>query len=120
MPFINLSGRASKMTHYNTILNYTGNNGAMPLLYSIRDGIPYAFDGLLLVIFIIIFASQYFLIKNRTGRAKVLISLLSSSFMMIILSMMLALSQLVTYKSVILYAFLTIISFILFILSDNT
>lgn len=102
-----------------TISDYPSQNGAIPLLFSIRDCIPLAFDGLLLVIFIILFASQYFLIKNRTGRAKILIALLSSSFIMIILSILLALTQLVTFMSVILYSFICIVVFILFIISDN-
>jgi hypothetical protein len=103
-----------------TITDYPTGNGAMPLLYSIRDCIPLAFDGLLLAIFLILFAGQYFLIKSRTGKAKVLIALLSSSFFMIILSMMLALSQLVSYLSVLLYAFITIVCFIVFVVSDNS
>lgn len=108
------------MTNYKTITDYPSSNGVMPLLYSIRDAIPFAFDGLLLAIFLILFAGQYYLIKNRTGRAKILIALLSSSFVMIVLSMLLALGQLVTYLSVIFYAFITIIVFILFQLSDNS
>lgn len=105
---------------YCTIQNYPNSTGAMPLLNSIRDGIPFAFDGLLFVIFLIVFAGQYFLIKNRTGRAKILIALLSSSMVSIVLSLLLALSQLVTFISVIFYAFLTIVVFILFLLSDNS
>ena len=103
-----------------TITDYSSDNGAMPLLYSIRDCIPLAFDGLLFAIFLILFAGQYFIIKNRTGRAKILIALLSSSFIMIILSILLALAQLVTYLTVIFYAFLTIIIFILFEFSDKS
>jgi hypothetical protein len=104
----------------NTITDYSSSNGAMPLLYSIRDCVPFAFPALLLVIFLILFAGEYYLIKNRTGRAKVLIALLSSSFVMIILSMLLALAQLVTFLSVLFYAFLCIVVFILFKVSDNS
>lgn len=103
----------------NTISNYPTSDGALPLLYSIRDCIPGSFDVVLLGIFVILFFSQYFLIKSRTGRAKVLIALLSSSFVMITLSMLLALAQLVKYWSVLLYAFITIIVFILLLTSDN-
>jgi hypothetical protein len=103
-----------------TITDYPANNGAMPLLYSIRDCIPYAFTGLLLAIFLILFAAQYFLIKNKTGRAKILIALLSSSFFLVILSLMAALGQLVTFKNVLFYAFLCIVAFILLLLSDNS
>jgi hypothetical protein len=103
-----------------TISDYASSNGAMPLLYSIRDCVPLAFSGLLIAIFLILFAGQYFLIKGRTGRAKILIALLSSSFVMIVLSLMLALAQLVTYISVVFYAFVCIIVFILFQLSDNS
>lgn len=101
-----------------TISDYS-DSGSMSLWYSIRDCIPYAFEALLFGIFLILFAGQYFLIKNRTGRAKILIALLSSGFILIPLSMLLALSQLVTYASVIFYSFLTIIVFILFLLSDK-
>jgi len=104
---------------YNTILNYTQNNGAMPLLYSVRDAVPFAFDSLLFCIFLILFAGQYFLIKARTGRAKILIALLSSSFFMVVLSMFAALSSLVSYTDVIFYSFICIIVFILFSLTDS-
>lgn len=104
----------------NTITDYPTANGAMPLLYSIKDCIPYSFEGLLIVIFLVLFAGNYYLIKNKTGRAKILIALLSSSFMMIPLSMMLALSQLVTFTTVMFWAFLCIIIFILFLISDNS
>jgi len=103
-----------------TISDYPDAGGAMPLFYSIRDCIPMGFDILLFCIFIILFAGNYFLIKNKTGRAKILIALLSSSFMMVVLSMMLALAQLVTFKSVLLYGFITIVVFIMFSVSDNT
>ena len=91
----------------------------MPLLYSIRDAVPYSFSALLLVIFLVLFAGQYFLIKNRTGRAKILIALLSSSFFMIFLSMFLALASLVTFMTVLFYAFVCIVIFIMFLLSDR-
>lgn len=101
-----------------TILNYTSNDGAMPMLYSIRDCIPLAFSSLLFAIFIILFASSYFLVKARTGKAKILIALVSSSFVSVILSLFLAMSQLVTFKTVIFYAFLCICSYILLEVSD--
>lgn len=104
----------------NTILDYPNSNGAMPLLYSIRDCIPYSFNALLFIIFIILFAGQYYLIKNRTGRAKILVALLSSSFVMVVLSLFLALSQLVQYITAIFYGFICIIVFILFQVSDNS
>lgn len=106
-------------TFYATISDYNGTaNGAMPLFFSIRDGIPFAFQGLLLAIFLVLFAGNYFLIKAKTGRAKILIALLSSSFMLIVLSMMLALAQLVTYVTVLFWAFLCIVALILFLVSD--
>src|SRR3989304_5823929 len=93
----------------NTILDYPDANGAMPLLFSIRDCVPFAFEGLLLAIFFILFAGNYFLIKNKTGRAKILTAILSASFMMIVLSMMLALAQLVTFTTVMFWTFFCII-----------
>jgi hypothetical protein len=105
---------------YKLITDYPTGTGAMPLLYSIRDGVPLAFSALLFILFVILFAGNYFLIKNRTGRAKMLIALMASSFFTLVLSMLLALAQLVTFVSVLFYAFLTIVVFILFILSDNT
>jgi len=103
-----------------TIGDYASSNGAMPLLYSIRDCIPLAFEGLLLIIFMVLFSGQYFLIKHRTGRAKILIALLSSSFFMVISSMFLALAQLITFNTVLLYAFICIIVFILLSVSDDS
>jgi hypothetical protein len=105
--------------YYNLSTDYPGSDGAMPMLYAIRDGIPFAFSGLLLIIFIVLFAGNYFLIKSRTGRAKILIALISSSFLMLILSMFLALSALVSYATVVLYAFIAIVAFILFLVSDD-
>jgi hypothetical protein len=102
----------------NTILDYPTANGVMPLMYSIRDCIPFAFFVLLVVSFLVLFAGNYFLVKSKTGRAKVLIALLSASFLTLILSVMLALAQLVTFKSVIFWAFLLIIWFVLFLISD--
>ena len=107
------------MGSYNTILDYPSASGVMPLIYSIRDGVPLAFDALLLGIFLILFAGNYFLIKNRTGRAKILVGLMSSLFVMIPMSLMLAMGQIVTFASVLFYAFFLIIVFILFMVSDN-
>lgn len=101
-----------------TILDYEG-NGVMPMLYSIRDCVPSAFNILLIAIFFVLFGGNYYLIKNKTGRAKVLVALLASSFLMVVLSMFLALGALVTYKTVLGYTFILIISFIAFNLSDN-
>lgn len=106
--------------YYHTITDYASDNGAMPLLYSIRDSIPFAFPVMLFCIFLILFFGQYFTIKIKTGRAKVLVPLLSSLFFMIPLSLLLALAQLVTFNNVIFYALFLIVTFILFLLSDNT
>lgn len=104
---------------YCTITDYPSASGVMPLLYSIRDGIPGAWDGILIAIMFILFAGNYFLIKNKTGRAKILIALISSSFMMIPLSSLLALASLVTFTTVLFYAFICIVIFIVFLVSDN-
>jgi len=104
----------------NTIANYPGANGSMAFWYSIRDCIPLAFDGVLLTIFIVLFFGNYFLVKGRTGRAKILIALLSSSIILVILSLFLAMAQLVHFTTVIFWAFIAIISYIIFLVSDNT
>lgn len=93
--------------------------GAMPVLYSLRDCVPLAFESLLMACFFILFAGQYYLIKSRTGRAKILIALASSSFFTLILSLFLALGQLVEFASVITFAFLSILFFILLLVSDK-
>jgi hypothetical protein len=103
-----------------TIQDYPGTTGAMSLLYSVRDCVPIAFNALLFIIFFVLFAGNYFIIKNKTGRAKILIALLSSSFVMIVLSMLLALSNLVTFRTVLAYGFISIVTFIMFMLSDNS
>jgi hypothetical protein len=102
-----------------TITDYTG-DGAMPLLYSIRDCVPGAFELLLFGIFILLFGGNYLIMTSRTGRTKILIALLASSFFTTILSLFLALGQLVQFITVITFSFLTIIIFILFLLSDNS
>jgi len=102
-----------------TITDYTA-QGSMPFWYSIRDCVPIAYDALLLIIFIVLFAGNYFLVANKTGRAKILIALLSSSIVTLVLSVMLVLAQLVHYATAIFYALLVIIIFILFLVSDNT
>ena len=103
---------------YPTVDNYPSSTGAMPMLFALRDSIPYAFDGLLLIIFFVFVAAQYFIIKNRTGRGKMLTCLLSSSILMTTLSLFLALAQLVVYMEVVFYAFLSIVFFALYNLSD--
>ncbi len=104
---------------YNTIGDYPNATGIMPMLYSIRDAIPLGFTSLTLVLFFILFAGQYFIIKNKQGRARVLIALVSSSFTTTILSMFLFLSTLITYKVLLFWAFLTMVSFIIMLLSDR-
>lgn len=101
------------------IQDYTEATGVMPLLYSIRDCIPIAFPALLFVIFFIFFAGTYYLIKGKTGRAKVLISILASSFYVVILAMFLLLGTLISYKLLLFWTFICIISFIALILSDR-
>jgi hypothetical protein len=103
-----------------TISDYPLANGSMAFWFSIRDCVPYAFEGLLIGIFLVLFFGNYYLIKSKTGKAKILISLLSSSIVLVILSSLLALSQLIHYITVIFWAFLAIVAFILFLVSDNT
>lgn len=104
--------------YYPTIANYTSATGAMPMLFAIRDGIPYSFDALLLTIFFVLVAGQYFIIKARTGRGKMLTSLLSASVVMTTLALLLALTTLVSYLEVVFYAFCAIIFFALYRISD--
>lgn len=104
---------------YPTITDYQNATGAMPLLFSIRDSVPFAFTGVLLAIFVILTASEYFILKNRTGRGKILTSLVSSSIIMVILSLFLMLAELVTYMDVIFYAFCSIVFFALYKLSSH-
>ena len=101
-----------------TIEDYSA-NGSMPFFYSIRDCVPFAFPALLLSIFFVLFAGNYFLVKARTGRPKILIALLSSSITLVVLSSLLALAQLVTYMNVIFWAFMAIVVFVLSLVSDN-
>jgi len=102
-----------------TITDYPTANGSMAFWFSIRDCVPYAFEGLLISIFLVLFFGNYYLIKSKTGRAKILIALLSSSIVMVILSSLLALSQLVHFMTVLFWAFIAIVSFIIFLVSDN-
>jgi len=101
------------------IPDYPDATGILPMLYSIRDCIPMAFPTLILVIFFILFAGQYYLIKGKTGRAKVLIALNSSSFVTVVLSMFLTLSMLVTYKMLLFWVFVSMVSFIALVVSDK-
>ena len=93
--------------------------GALPLLFSIRDCIPMAFPTVILVIFFILFGAQYYLLKTKTGRGKVLIAIASSSFVTMVLTMFLTLSMLVTYKFLLLWVLVSIVSFIGLVLSDK-
>lgn len=104
--------------YYPTIDNYPTATGAMPLLFSIRDSIPGGFDALLLVIFFVLTAGQYFVIKNKTGRGKMLTALLTSSIVLTTLSLFLSFAQLVSYLEPAFYAFCSIIFFALYNLSD--
>jgi hypothetical protein len=102
-----------------TIDYYTEVDGILPFLFSIRDCIPIAYPSLLIVIFFIIFGGNYYLVKGKTGKGKVLIALSSSSFIMVILTMFLALSSLVTYTFLLFWTFVSIVSFIGLIVSDK-
>jgi len=101
-----------------TITDYA-DQGALPMFFSLRDCIPFAFESVLIVIFILFFGGNYFISKKKTGRGKVLIALMAASFIILPLSMMLALAQLVQYVTVLFWGFLSIIIFILFLLSDK-
>lgn len=104
---------------YKTISDYENATGAMPMLYSIRDAVPLGFVVLTTILFFILFAGQYFMIKNKQGRARVLIALVSASFTTTVLSMFLFLSTLITFKVLLFWAFLTIVGFIIMMLSDG-
>lgn len=103
---------------YPTISDYPSATGVMPMLFAIRDGVPFAFEGLLFAILIIFTFAQYFIQKRGNTRSKILMSLLTSEFAVIVLSVILALAQLVTFQTVLLHAFLLIVFFILVLLSD--
>ena len=103
-----------------TIIDYPSAGGSMAFWFSIRDCVPFAFDGLLVAIFMVLFFGNYFVIKSKTGRAKILLALLSSSIILTILSSMLALAQLVKFISVIFWAFAAIVVYIIFVVSDNS
>lgn len=103
----------------NTILNYPNATGVMPLLFSIRDCVPLSFPAILLAIFLILWGGQQFLVTSKTTRTRTLIALLSASFMTTVLSMMLALAQLVGFSIVLFWAFLTIIWFALITILGN-
>jgi len=103
-----------------TIIDYPSANGSMAFWYSLRDCVPYAFEGLLIAIFMVLFFGNYYLVKSRTGRAKILVALLASSIITTLLSLLLAMSQMVMYITVIFWAFIAIVSFIIFLVSDNS
>lgn len=103
---------------YKTIADYSSSDGAMPLLYSIRDNIPYSFSAMLIAIFIILFAGTYYLNKSKTGRAKILIAFMSANFICLILSLMLAFAVLVQYLTVLFWAFTTILAYVMLVISD--
>ena len=102
---------------YKMIQDYSG-EGAMPFLLSIRDAVPLAFPILLLAIFAIIFSSNLYINQQRTGRAKVLLAVASSSFIMVILSMFLFLSQLISYRTILFWLLCSVLSFIAVVFSD--
>jgi hypothetical protein len=103
---------------YPTISNYSTSTGVMPMLYAIRDSVPFSFDALLLVIYFILIVGQYFIVKNKTGRGKILTSILTASIVMTTLSLLLSLTYLVGYLEPVFYAFCSIIFFALYQLSD--
>lgn len=105
--------------YYNTASDYPNADGLMPILYSIRDGIPYSFDAVLFVIFLALVLGQYFINKVKTGRGKILPALFTSTMTNIILALLLALARLVTYMEPVFYAFASIVFFILIITSDS-
>lgn len=99
---------------------YADVEGVFPFLYSIRDCIPLAFPSVTLVIFGLLLSGNYFITQNKTQKARILESLVASSFVTTILSIFLMLSMLVTLTTVMFWALLTITSFIILMLADNT
>lgn len=104
---------------YRTILDYGNETGVMPLLYSIRDGIPFSFPGILISVFFIVFAGSLFVGKFRTGRSKIIISLFIGSVSTLIMSMFLALAQLITWVVLLFWAFMVIVFYILMDVSNR-
>ena len=107
------------VNYYKTIDYYQNATGAMPLLYSIRDAVPYFYPITLFIIFVVVFAGNLLLNSNRTGRTKLFIALCSGTFVLVILSMFLFLSQLITYKLLLFWLLACILSFVGLVLSDN-
>jgi hypothetical protein len=56
--------------------------------------------------------------QQRTGRAKVLLAVASSSFIMVILSMFLFLTQLISYRTILFWLLCSVLSFIAVVFSD--
>jgi ABC-type Fe3+-siderophore transport system permease subunit len=106
------------MKAYKTIDYYQEAKGILPLLFSIRDAVPGAFAYLLAAVFTILFASNMYLIQTRTGRAKILISIATSSFITVILGMFLFLSQILSLRILLFWLFISIVSFVFLIFSE--
>jgi hypothetical protein len=104
---------------YNLFENYPDAEGVMPLLFSIRDGIPFAYESILLSIFSVLLIGNYYIIKTKTGKGKFLSSFAATSFVMVVLSLFLAMSEILEYWSVLFYTLLSIISFVLIYFSDD-
>ena len=104
---------------YKTALDYPSATGLMPMLLSIRDGIPFAFEGILFAAFLVLALGNYFLVKSKTGREKVLVALLSSSIVTMVLSIFLAMGTLVSFLTVLFWAFMSIVWYSVIKISDN-
>ena len=114
---LNLLGRVIKMT-YKLPTEFTG-SGVMPLLFSIKQAVPLFFPFLSVSIMLLLTFGTYYSLRAETNKSKLLISFAAASFLTMILSIFLAMGDLLDIKLVMIYASASIISFLVLMLDKD-
>lgn len=88
----------------------------MPFLYDLKLAIPFFYDAILLTLFAVIAIGGYFAQKDLGNKNRIVASFTVAGFVSTILSVFLAMANLVSAGSLILYSGLTILGFTLLFL----
>ena len=97
-------------------LNYSGEEGIIPLVFSIRDAVPLGFEAVLMTFLLIVSAGSYFANNSENARGRIVVSFASGSFVAVILAVFFAMMGVISASSLMFFVTLSIISFMILIL----
>lgn len=94
---------------------YSNVDGFMPLLYAIRDSVPFAYQATLLVLILIFGIGSFFATTQISTRGRIVVSLAGSTFIVAVLSVFFAMARLIDVYSMAFFIALSIMSFIVLV-----